>query len=140
MLRTFIACAELLYGNILEADILKIHKHSGKVTFLTYAGFDSALLPTLTLRTKVNLRTLRVDVFDHSGDDQLLYFKERFIDPTDDQCPQLRDISESLMKLGVPNTSFLGPSADELRRILSAAGRNDLIRALCLEPRKEIRT
>ena len=53
VLRTFISCAELLYGNILEADILKIHKHSGKVTFLTCAGFSLRFsLPTLTLRTK----------------------------------------------------------------------------------------
>src|SRR5262249_23309722 len=112
------------------------HKHSGKVTFLSYAEFDSALLPKLTLRTKVNLRTQRVEVFD-AGDDQLLYFKERYIDPTDPQCPQLRDISESLMKLGAANTCFLGPSANELCRILSAEGRDDLIQALGVNSREE---
>jgi DNA phosphorothioation-associated putative methyltransferase len=136
VLRTFIACAEFLYGNLREADILKIHKHSGKVTFLSYAEFDAALLPKLKLCTKVNLRTQRVEVFDAEGG-QLLYFKERYIDPADPQCPRLREISESLMKLGVPNARFLGPSANELCRMLCAEGRDDLLQALGLNSREE---
>lgn len=132
VLRTFVACAELLFGNILQAEILKIHKYSGKVTFMTYSGFDSALLPALTRSTRVNLRTQRVEVLDHVGDGQLLYFKERFIDPGGQQCSQVRDISEALMKLGISNVTFLGPKADELYRILSAAGRDDLIEELDL--------
>lgn len=136
VLRTLIACAEFLYGNLREADILKIHKHSGKVTFLSYAEFDSALLPKLKLRTKVNLRTQRVEVFD-ADDGQLLYFKERYIDPADPQCPRLREISASLMKLGISNARFLGPSANELCRILGAEGRDDLIQALGVNSREE---
>jgi DNA phosphorothioation-associated putative methyltransferase len=137
VLRTFIACAELLYGTLQEADILKIHKHSGKVTFLTYFEFESSLLPRLTLRTKVNVRTQRVEVFDHTGDGQLLYFKERYIDPSDPQCPRLRDISEFLVKRGMSSACFLGPSAFELRRLLSAGGRGDLIQELGLNPPEE---
>lgn len=137
VLRAFIACAELLYGNLFEADILKLHKHSGKLTFLSYVEFESSLLPKLTMRTKVNLRTQRVEVFDHSGDGQLLYFKERYIDPADPQCPRLREISESLMKLGLSGAGFLGPSAPELYRMLRAEGRDDLIQALGLNSREE---
>lgn len=137
VLRTLIACAELLYGNLREADIVKIHKNSGKVTFLSYAGFDSALLPKLTLRTKVNLRTQHVEVFDHAADGQVLYFKERYIDPTDPQCPRLRETSELLMKLGISSTRFLGPSAHELCRMLIADGRDGLIQALGLNSQEE---
>jgi len=133
VLRTFIACAELLYGDLREADIVKIHKHSGKATFLVYTDFDSSLLPKLTLRTKVNLRTQRVEVFDHSGDGQLLYFKERYIDPADPQCPRLREISESLSKLGVSTDLFLGPSTDELSRMLMAEGWDELTHVLGLD-------
>ncbi len=39
VLRTLIACAELLYGNVDEADILRIHKLTRKVTFFTYTDF-----------------------------------------------------------------------------------------------------
>jgi DNA phosphorothioation-associated putative methyltransferase len=132
VLRTFIACAELLYGNLLEADILKLHKNSAKVTFLTYVEFESSLLPKLSVRTKVNLRNQRVEVFDHPDDGQLLYFKERYIDPASPQGPRLREISESLMKLGLSRAGFMGPSAHELYRMLSAANRGDLIQALSL--------
>ncbi len=76
-LRTFIACAEFLYGNLREADILKIHKHSGKVTFLSYAEFEAALVPKLKLRTKVNLRTQGMGVFpidvEACGNDFLVF-------------------------------------------------------------------
>lgn len=137
VLRTFIACAELLYGTRQEADILKIHKHSGKVTFLTYFEFESSLLPRLFLRTKVNVRTQRIEVFDHTDDGQLLYFKERYIDPSDPQCPRLRDISESFVKLGISTARFLGPSVFELRRLLSTERRDDLIQELGLNPQKE---
>ena len=139
VLRTFVACAELLYGNLREADIVKIHKHSGKATFLAYTDFDSSLLPKLTMRTKVNLRTQRVEVFDHSGDGQLLYFKERYIDPADPQCPRLREISELLMKLGVSDELFLGPSTHELSRMLIAEGRDDPMDVLTLDSREERR-
>ena len=61
---------------------MKVHKHSGKVTFLSYDQFDSVLLPELTLRAKVNLRTRWVEVFDHTGKAELLYFKERSLRQT----------------------------------------------------------
>jgi DNA phosphorothioation-associated putative methyltransferase len=122
VLRTFIACAELLYGNAHEADILRIHKFSGKVTFLTFTDFESALLPTLAIRTRVNLRTIQVDAFQHSREGQLLYFKERFLDADDPQRTRLASISDSLRQVGISDSAFMGPKANELRRILDEAG------------------
>jgi DNA phosphorothioation-associated putative methyltransferase len=81
VLRAYIACAERLYGDARQADLVKVHKSSGKVSFLTYESFDTCLLPELLLRTKVNLRTLWVEVFDHSDQGELLYYKERFLAP-----------------------------------------------------------
>jgi DNA phosphorothioation-associated putative methyltransferase len=132
VLRTFVACAELLYGDIHEADILRIHKFTGKVTFLTYADFDSALLPALYLRTRVNLRTAQVDVFDHAADRQLLCFKERFLDSDDPQRAQLLPISDSLRALGISDSTFLGPKAATLQQILADGGVGDLANTLGL--------
>jgi DNA phosphorothioation-associated putative methyltransferase len=120
VLRTFIACAELLYGDIHQADILRVHKFSGKVTFLTYTDFETTL-PKLASRTRVNLRTVQVDVFDHTGEGQLLYFKERFLEADDPQRAQLLLVSDSLKQLGISDSTFLGPRAVELRRILGDA-------------------
>jgi len=132
LLRTFIACAGLLYGDLQEADIVRIHKFSGKVTFLTFTDFDSAPLPVLALRTRVNLRAVQVDVFDHTGDGQLLYFKERFLEADDPQRGRLVAISESLRELGIADSTFMGPNAAQLRRILAEAKRTELAHELGL--------
>ena len=74
--------AEMLYGDLDQADIIKIHKRSGKVTALIYDDFENKPLPELQLRVKINLRTQRVDLFDHGQSDawgQLLYFKEQYV-------------------------------------------------------------
>ena len=66
LLRIFVQCAAHRYGDPAQADIIKIHKHSGKITFQHYDDFDGKPLPELQTRIKVNLRNLFVEVFDHS--------------------------------------------------------------------------
>jgi hypothetical protein len=68
-----------LFGDVAQADVIKLHKASGKVTFLLYDDFEGKPLPQLRQRIKVNLRTRWVQVFDHSAEGQLLYFKERLL-------------------------------------------------------------
>ena len=81
ILRIYVHCAAYRYGDPSQADVIKIHKHSGKITFQHYDDFDGKPLPELQTRIKVNLRNLFVEVFDHSKGPriQLLYFKERFV-------------------------------------------------------------
>jgi DNA phosphorothioation-associated putative methyltransferase len=57
VLRAYVACAESLYGDASQADLVKLHKSSGKVTFLLYDDFMGRPLPQLRFRVKVNLRT-----------------------------------------------------------------------------------
>ncbi len=79
VLRAYVGCATALFGDVSQADVIKLHKASGKVTFLVYDDFEGKPLPQLQQRIKVNLRTRWVQVFDHSAEGQLLYFKERFL-------------------------------------------------------------
>ncbi len=127
VLRVLIACAEVLYGDIHQADIVRIHKLSGKITFLSYADFDSAILPALRIRTRVNLRTLQVDTFDHEKDGQLLYFKERFVDSSSASCFCDLEASDKLRSLGIPDSQFLGPRVHELREVLRSSGMQELL-------------
>jgi DNA phosphorothioation-associated putative methyltransferase len=60
ILRVYVHCGAVRYGNPEEADLVKIHVRSGKVTFLLYDDFDGKSLPELQQRIKVNLRT-RID-------------------------------------------------------------------------------
>lgn len=133
VLRTLLACAELLFGDINEADIVRIHKFSGRVTFLTYSDFQSKLLPQVAIRSRVDLRAARVDVFDHSNDRQLLYFKERFLDADDPERERLLPISDKLRGLGISESVFLGPSAIALKQMLHDSGEAQLARELDLD-------
>jgi DNA phosphorothioation-associated putative methyltransferase len=132
VIRSYIVCAELLFGDVRQADIIKVHKLSGKVTFLAYTNFDSAPLPELVARTKINLRTGAVDTYDHSGQGQLLYFKERYVDSDHPGRNQMIMLSETLRQIGVMENQFVGPSASELCTRLRQAGRADILRGLTL--------
>lgn len=80
VLRIYIGCAEILFGDLSIADIIKIHKRSGKVTLLRYSGFDAEAIPRLLERIKINLQKQLIFVYDHSRDNRpsLLYNKESF--------------------------------------------------------------
>lgn len=122
VLRVYVGCAELLFGSISEADIVKIHKASGKVTLLQYDRFDDAPLPRLLTRTKVNLRSVSTESHDHSRDNQLLYFKHRFLAPEEPQTDPLAMLYVMLEELGAPRDTFLGPVLSELMRRATEKG------------------
>jgi DNA phosphorothioation-associated putative methyltransferase len=130
VLRSYIICGELLFGSITQADIVKVHKFSGKVTFLAYTGFDSLPLPELRTRTKVNLRTGLVETYDHTGQGQLLYFKERYLDSDHPARSEMAAFGDALRQLGVPEDRFVGPPIHELCSRLRQAGRIDLLDVL----------
>jgi DNA phosphorothioation-associated putative methyltransferase len=77
-LRVYVHCAALRYGNPEEADLIKIHVRSGKLTFLHYDNFDGKKHPVLQTRIKINLRTRFVQVFDHRSEAQSLPDKRIF--------------------------------------------------------------
>lgn len=110
VLRTYISCGELLFGDMTQAQIVRVHKLSGKITFLAYTDFDSAPLPELAIRTKVNLRTCAVEIYDHSGQGQLLYFKERYLDSEHPYRGEMVAFSDAIRQFGVSDERFAGPS------------------------------
>jgi DNA phosphorothioation-associated putative methyltransferase len=81
VLRVYAECGARLFGNPREADLIKFHLRTGKLTFLHYEGFDVEPLPRLKMRIKIDLRRLFVTVFDHSvlPEPQLLLEKQRFL-------------------------------------------------------------
>jgi DNA phosphorothioation-associated putative methyltransferase len=127
LLRAYVACAEALYGDVRQADLIKLHKASGKVTFLLYDDFEDRPLPELRLRIKVNLRNRWVQAFDHSAQGQLLYFKERFLEPEHPDAAAMRDLSQELQRHGVQDRDGLASPKPLLQAVLQRAGRSDLI-------------
>jgi DNA phosphorothioation-associated putative methyltransferase len=126
ILRVYVGCALMRYGDMAEADIIKIHKASGKVTFLLYDDFDGKPLPELRQRTKVNLRTLFVQVFDYpdTPQSQLLYYKERYMATDHPESQRMRKFSGKLRKLGLTELTGFGPTKDEFLALAEVHGMN----------------
>jgi DNA phosphorothioation-associated putative methyltransferase len=79
ILRVYVHCGAIRYGSPTEADLIKIHVRSQKLTFLHYEDFETQQNPILLTRIKIDLRTRFVQVYDHSATRQALSNKARFI-------------------------------------------------------------
>ena len=115
ILRVYVECAASLYGNPREADLIKIHLHSRKLTFHYYRDFDKSQLPELLTRIKIDLRRRFVTVIDHTTgpEHQLLFFKERFLAKDHPDRPKMDRFSAKLRKLGLREESIgYGPSKE----------------------------
>ena len=125
VLRAYVGCATALFGDVSQADVIKLHKASGKATFLAYDDFEGKPLPELRQRIKVNLRTRWVQVFDHSADGQLLYFKERYLGASHPRRTEMEAFSVKVQKLGVSDRAVLGPTKKGLAELREKAGVNE---------------
>ena len=59
-------CARAILGEVEEANVFKLHRFSGKVTYLVYDDFQAGQNPALHYRIKVDLPNLAVDFLDYS--------------------------------------------------------------------------
>jgi DNA phosphorothioation-associated putative methyltransferase len=111
VLRVFVECGARLYGVATEADVIKIHLRSRKLTFLLYDNFIRAPFPELQTRIKIDLPRLAVNIFGYreAGPRQLLFFKERFVDAGFPGRSRMGQISRRLEMLGVRQAG-LGPN------------------------------
>lgn len=75
--RTYIGIAETLAGALDCTTIYRVHLASRKLTSLVYPDFDTSAFPRLSERTKVDLRTGEVDVFDHQSDGRVSVLMEK---------------------------------------------------------------
>jgi len=120
-LRVFVECGARLFGDPREADLIKFHLRSRKLTFQHYDDFDREPFPVLRLRIKIDLPRMFVTVFDHSTgpDRQLLCFKERFLPPGHPGRPKMEQISDRLRKLRFDEKTIgYGPNQSEFEQLL----------------------
>jgi DNA phosphorothioation-associated putative methyltransferase len=61
LLRIYIGCATILYGDIEQTDLIKIHIQSGKLSLMRYDDFENQPIPRLLERVKINLREQTFD-------------------------------------------------------------------------------
>ncbi|MFP4494924.1 MAG: DNA phosphorothioation-associated putative methyltransferase, partial [Halochromatium sp.] len=124
LLRVYIGAAAVLYGDVRNADLIKIHIGSGKLTLMRFDDFDGRALPRMLERVKIKLREQDVDVFGYGGvfEPPYLYRKSRFINEEYPGYPEQVAFDEALDRFearGLIDLSGYGPAATELDAMLA---------------------
>ncbi|WP_347259291.1 DNA phosphorothioation-associated putative methyltransferase, partial [Methylocaldum sp.] len=123
ILRAYVGCGLLLYGDVSSADLIKIHIRSGKLTLMSFDDFSGKPLPRMLQRIKINLRTQELDIFDYGEpyEPPYLYRKSRFINEEFPNYAEQLAFDEKLENLGVVDFSGYGPKPMEFHTRLEAA-------------------
>ena len=115
VLRVYVGCATALYGDVLGADLVKIHIQSGKLTLMRFDDFISKPLPRMIERVKVKLRDQDLDIFEYGGQytPPVLYFKSRYINEEFPGFPEQQEFDRQLEAFGLPLGNGYGPTPEE---------------------------
>lgn len=102
-LRIYEGCARNYIGEIEDANLVKIHRHSGKVSYLCYPEFDRDPHPVLVRSFKVNLRSLDINCYDYAGsaNPPILHRKETFLEKTDARYAKFAKLTRQEEKCGL---------------------------------------
>jgi DNA phosphorothioation-associated putative methyltransferase len=123
LLRIYIGCAAVLYGDLLGADLVKVHIGSGKVSLMRYEDFEGQALPRLVERVKIKLRKQDVDYFAYGeGTDYAppyLFHKSRYVNEEFPGYPEQHGFENALDALGLFDLSGHGPDPETFDRILA---------------------
>jgi DNA phosphorothioation-associated putative methyltransferase len=121
LLRIYMGCAAQLTGEIDEADMIKIHIASAKLTLTSYDDFENKRVPLMLERIKIDMRNQSVDFFEYGDQYQPhpVYFKSRYMNRRSKAYKQQQAFDEKLALIDEVNDyGEFGPSVAELDRIL----------------------
>ena len=124
VLRIYVGCAGYLYGDIGNADLVKIHIASGKLTLMSFDDFEGAPLPRMTERIKLNFRRQTIEFFEY-GDrytPPYLYLKSRYIPETFPRYEEQLAFDRKLEALGLFDSEGYGPDPEEFEEGLRRYG------------------
>ena len=121
LLRIYVGCAAVLYGDYRNADLVKIHIASGKVSLLRYDDFDHQPLPRMIERVKIRLREQHIDYFAYGDryEPPFLHHKSRYINEEFPHYPEQLAFEAALDQLKLFDWSGYGPPPGELLDVLT---------------------
>ncbi len=125
LLRVYVGCAALLYGDYRHADLIKLHIQSGKVSLLRYDDFEGQPLPRMVERVKIKLREQDIDYFAYGEEypAPYLYDKSRYIDEEFPHYPEQLAFEEALQRLELDLSGY-GPPPERFETLLASRRRN----------------
>ena len=83
ILRIYEGCGRAYLGEVEEANLIKVHRRSGKISYLVYPDFDTNPHPALLRCFRLNLRSRQLDCYDYAttANPPILHRKETFLYP-----------------------------------------------------------
>jgi len=83
LLRIYEGCGRAFLGEVEGANIVKIHRRTGKLSYLVYPDFEIDPHPALVRCVKLNLRTRQLECYEYSESTNppILHRKETFLHP-----------------------------------------------------------
>ncbi|CAB3790965.1 hypothetical protein LMG27177_02959 [Paraburkholderia fynbosensis] len=118
ILRAYVGCGTVLYGDVTSADLLKIHISSGKLTMMKFDDFFGSPLPRMIQRVKINLRKQELTIFDYGDDypEPYLYKKSRFLNEESPFFAEQVLFESTLDELGMLDFDGYGPNAEAFNK------------------------
>jgi DNA phosphorothioation-associated putative methyltransferase len=135
LLRVYEGCARAYLGEIEGADLIKLHRQSGKVSYLVYPDFDADPHPALLRSIKLNLRTREIESSDYAASENppVLHRKETFLLADDPHRPKFDRLTRQEERAGLlDDTATIGTRAgwaDRLRERNYALRGHRLVRS-----------
>jgi DNA phosphorothioation-associated putative methyltransferase len=120
LLRVYEGCARAYLGEIEGANLIKLHRFSGKVSYLVYPDFEDDPHPGLLRSVKLSLRSRELDCFDYanSSNPPVLHRKETFLHPSDPRFDKFSRLTRQEEKHGLlEDASAIGTREGWKRRL-----------------------
>lgn len=119
-LRVYVGCAGKLSGAVQDAEVVKIHVGSGKVSLMRYDDYEGSAVPQMVERVKVDLRRQQVTYYEYTGEyePQPLWMKSRYQHPAMEGYAAQREFDERLRATEGVDWSGYGPGLEAMRGAL----------------------
>ena len=120
ILRIYEGCGRAYLGDVEGANIIKIHRRSGKLSYLVYPEFETDPHPALLRCVKLNLRTRQIECYEYgqSANPPILHRKESFLLPDNELHAKFARLTAQEEKHGLlENTSGIGMRDGWARRL-----------------------
>ncbi len=103
LLRIYEGCARAYIGSVEDGNLIKLHRFSGKMSYLACPDFEADPHPITTETTKVWLRTLRVGFYETASrtNPPLLDRKEQMLDTEDERRSKFERLTKQEFKHGL---------------------------------------
>lgn len=111
ILRVYEGCARAFIGDVPDATVIKLHRFSGKVSYLSYPDFERNPHPALRRGVKVAMRSREVFCYEYgeSANPPILHRKEAMLHDSHKLFAKFQRLSTKEEKAGLlGDSSFIG--------------------------------